>query len=294
MGIAYIDGKFLPVEQAAIPVLDWGVTRSDATYDVVGVWNRRFFRLDDHLDRFYQSLAHLRLDPGLGRSEIIAILTRCVAMAGLDNAYVSMTCTRGRPPMGSRNPLLCKNRFYAFAVPYVWIVASELQERGATLWISDIARIPPASVDPRVKNYHWLDLVQAQFEALDHGAELAVVGDGAGNVTEGHGFNIFAVKDGKVQTPVEGTLRGITRRSVIEICQSLGIACEERLLPKTSVLAADELFATSTAGGVMPITKVNGVPLGDGEPGAITRRIKDTYWAWHADPQLTTPLVPAP
>ena len=293
MGIAYIDGTFMPVGQAAIPILDWGVTRSDATYDVVGVWNGRFFRLDDHLDRFFRSMERLRLDPGLGRAEIAAILSRCVLDAGLDNAYVSMTCTRGRPPMGSRDPRLCVNRFYAFALPYVWIVSPEIQERGAHLWISKIARIPPDSVDPTIKNYHWLDLVQAQFEALDRGAELAVVGDGAGHVTEGHGFNIFAVSSGGLRTPRHGALQGITRETVIDICRELTIPCTEDHLSESFVRSADELFATSTAGGVMPITKLHDIPVGDGRPGPITRRIRERYWAWHGDPRFTTPLPQA-
>lgn len=292
MGVAYIDDKFVPIGEAAIPILDWGMTRSDATYDVVGVWNRQFFRLDDHLDRFFRSLELLRLDPGIGRAEIVGILRGCVERAQLDNAYVSMTCTRGRPPMGSRNPLHCKNRFYAFAIPYVWIVAPELQERGAHLWVSRVTRIPPTSVDPTVKNYHWLDLVQAQFEALDNGAELAVVGDGAGHVTEGHGFNIFAVKAGALLTPLDGALQGVTRRTVIEICKELTLPCRESLLPEPFVLAADELFATSTAGGVMPITKINGRPVGDGGPGPITSRIREVYWQWHGDPRFTTPVRP--
>lgn len=290
MGIAYIDGTFMPVQQAAIPILDWGVTRSDATYDVVGVWNRRFFRLDDHLDRFFRSMERLRLDPGISRVEIASVLSRCVIEAGLDSAYVSMTCTRGRPPLGSRNPVHCVNRFYAFAVPYVWIVSPETQERGAHLWISNITRIPPQSVDPTIKNYHWLDLVQAQFEALDNGAELAVVGDGAGHVTEGHGFNIFAVSGGAVRTPLQGALRGITRATVIDICRELALPCTQDQLSEAFMLSADELFATSTAGGVMPITKLHDKPVGDGTPGPITRRIRECYWDWHSDPRFTTPL----
>src|SRR5690349_1370049 len=102
-GAAFVDGEFCPVEDARISVLDLGVTRSDCTYDVVHVWDGRFFRLDAHLDRFAANLRRLRLDPGLERAAIEDVLHGCVRRAGLESAYVSMTCTRGRLPHGSRD-----------------------------------------------------------------------------------------------------------------------------------------------------------------------------------------------
>jgi len=98
-GAAWIDGRYCPIEDARISVLDLGVTRSDCTYDVVHVWEGRFYRLDAHLDRFAASMTRLRLDPGHDRAAIEDILHGCVCHAGLRAAYVSMTCTRGRMPM---------------------------------------------------------------------------------------------------------------------------------------------------------------------------------------------------
>jgi branched-chain amino acid aminotransferase len=290
LGIAYIDGNYVPVERAAIPILDWGVTRSDATYDVVGVWNGRFFRLERHLDRFFASLERLRMQLDFGRDHVEEVLHGCVDRAALSNAYVSITCTRGMAPAGSRDPRKCDNRFYAYAVPYVWIVLPEVQEQGAHLHISQIARIPPESIDPRIKNYHWLDLVQAQFEAMDQGADLAVVGDGAGGVTEGHGFNLFVVRDGALLTPDRGVLHGITRQTVFEICAELALPCTEASVTADMVRSAEEVFATSTAGGVMPVTVLDGQPVGIGAPGPTTQQIRQTYWDWHADPRFTTPV----
>jgi branched-subunit amino acid aminotransferase/4-amino-4-deoxychorismate lyase len=101
--------------------LDWGFTRSDVTYDVVHAWQGRFFRLDDHLDRFFSGMERLRLDTGLDQKEIAERLHGCVAASGLRDAYVEMLCTRGQPPVGLRDPRLALNRFVAFAVPFVWI-----------------------------------------------------------------------------------------------------------------------------------------------------------------------------
>jgi branched-chain amino acid aminotransferase len=112
-GVAYIDGRFMPVAEARLPILDWGFLRSDATYDVVHVWKGRFFRLDDHLDRFFRGMARLHMDPGLDREKIRAVLMECVRRSGLSDAYVEMICTRGMPPPGSRDPRQAKNRFSA-------------------------------------------------------------------------------------------------------------------------------------------------------------------------------------
>src|SRR5260370_21918822 len=120
-GAAWIDGRYCPVEEAKISVLDLGVTRSDCTYDVVHVWRGRFYRLDDHLDRFSASLARLRLDPGHDRAEIEAIVHGCVRRAGLRAAYVSMTCTRGRTAAGSRDLRTPRSTLYCFPLPFVWI-----------------------------------------------------------------------------------------------------------------------------------------------------------------------------
>jgi branched-chain amino acid aminotransferase len=147
-GAAWIDGRYRPVEDAKISVLDLGVTRSDCTYDVVHVGDGRFYRLDAHLDRFEASLARLRLDPGHNRAGIEALLHGRVRQAGLREAYVSMTCTRRRPAPGSRDLRTARNTFYCYAVPFVWIIDPDRQLTGASLWISPITRIPPQSVDP--------------------------------------------------------------------------------------------------------------------------------------------------
>ena len=141
-GAAYIGGSYRPIEEATISVLDLGVTRSDCTYDVVHVWDGRFFRLDAHLDRFAESLARLRLDPGLDRAGLEEALHGCVRRAGLRNAYVSMTCTRGRTAPGSRDLRTARHTFYCYAVPFVWIATPEQQATGVGIWISDVPRDP--------------------------------------------------------------------------------------------------------------------------------------------------------
>ena len=289
-GAAWIDGRYCPVEEAKISVLDLGVTHSDCTYDVVHVWRGRFYRLDAHLDRFSASMARLRLDPGHDRAAIEAIVHGCVRHAGLREAYVSMTCTRGRTAAGSRDLRTARHNFYCFAIPFVWISTPDQQADGASLWISQVTRIPPQSVDPSVKNYHWLDLDMALLDAYDHDAQLVVLRDLTGAITEGPGFNIFACVDGRWLTPAAGTLEGITRRSVIELASEAGQPLQQGLLTADDLRRAAEVLVTSTAGGIMPVTVIDGEPVGTGTPGPLTAQLRDRYWARHEDPRYSTPV----
>ncbi len=284
-GAAYVAGRILPVGEASIPLLDWGFLRSDVTYDTVHVWKGRFFRLDDHLDRFERSMAALSLSAPLTRAEIKEVLIGCLRRSGLRDAYVQMLCTRGTPPPGSRDPRLARNAFYAFAIPFVWIANEEVQARGLDLHVSSVQRIPPEAVDPRVKNFHWADMTRGLMQALEAGGESVVLVDRAGNVIEGPGFNLFAISAGRLVTPDSGMLEGITRMTVLELAQGLGLEPEIRPLPVAELRSAEEVFLTSTAGGVMPVGRLDGRQLGGGGPGPQSLRIRQAYWDLHEDPR---------
>lgn len=289
-GVAYIDGRYMPVAEATVPLTDWGLNRSDLTYDVVAVWEGAFFRLEDHLDRFFRGIGELRMTSPHDRAETAEILHQCVARAGLREAYVKVILTRGVPVGGNRDPRKVANRFYAFAVPYVWIFSPEQQAHGVHVKIGATPRIPPESVDPTVKNFHWGDFTRGLFEAYDHGADSVILTDGAGNITEGPGFNVFCAVDGRLITPASGVLLGITRKAVIELAEGLNVKVEVGALPVETLRQADEIFLSSTAGGVMPVTRLDGEALGDGGPGPLTTRLRQLYWAAHADPRHATPV----
>jgi branched-chain amino acid aminotransferase len=293
-GAAYVDGGYVPVAEARLPLLDWGFLKSDVTYDVVGVWDGRFFRLDDHLERFFKSIERLRLTCPYTSEEVADILHQCVGLAQLRNAYVEMIATRGLAPAGSRDPRQCRSRFYAFATPYVWIVPPEKQQRGLHVVIGTPQRIPPESLDPRIKNFHWGDLIKGLFEAFDQGADTTILLDRDRNVTEGPGFNVFALVAGELVTPLGGVLEGITRKVVIELAESIGLSVRLRPLAADELVAAEEIFITSTAGGIMPVSRLDGRPVGSGRPGPLTLEIKSLYWAAHQDPRHTTPVKLAP
>ncbi len=291
-GCAHIDGQFVPLDQARIPITDTGFTRSDCTYDVVASWQGRFFRLDDHLARFERSWQALRLNPPLGPVAMREVLIECVRRSGLEDAYVEMIVTRGSPPPGDRDPRNFNNRFYAFAVPYVWLVKPDDQLRGSHLVIArDVVRIDSNAVDPTVKNFHWGDLTRGLFEAFEREADTVVLLNAAGEVTEGPGFNLFVVSAGRLWTPASGVLLGITRDTVMQLAARAGIATTVSMFGAERLHDAEEIFLTSTAGGVMPVTRLDGRPVADGKPGAITLALRQAYWDAHRDPQWTTQVL---
>jgi branched-chain amino acid aminotransferase len=279
-----MNGKFIQLSEARIPVLDWGFLRSDATYDVVHVWKGRFFRLDKHIDRFFQSTEKLRMPCTVSRIDLKKILAGCVERSGLDNAYVEMIQTRGMSPNFERDPRKSEPRFIAFAVPFGWILKPEEFEKGLDVLVSNRRRISPNSVDSSIKNYHWLDLVSGMFEAYDNGHDTVILTDEENNISEGPGFNIFCVDETGLNSPNKGVLEGITRQTVLDLAKELNVPFQLRPISLETLKSSNEVFATSTAGGIMPITKINGLPIGRGTPGEITRKLHKTYWDKHSDP----------
>ena len=278
-----MNGDVVPVSEAKISVLDWGLTRSDITYDVVHVCDGAFFRLDDYLDRFEVSKRELRLDVGMDKSSIRSALIELVSTSGLQSAYVSMVASRGTPIVpGTRDPRACNNHFYAWAVPFINVISEDIAKRGVHLSIAkDIRRIPSNSVNPTVKNYHWGDMTAALFQALDGGCDTAVLLDYNDLVTEGPGFNIFALIEGRVVTPKSGMLEGISRKTVLEICEELSIPSLASDIFKDDFINAQEIFIATTAGGVVPVTRINGRILCNDIIGPTTNKILQTYWEWH-------------
>jgi branched-chain amino acid aminotransferase len=292
-GAAWMRGDIIPVSEAKISVMDWGFTHSDVTYDVAQVYDGAFFRLDDHLDRFEASLKKFHIIIPQGRDEIRRILAEITAASGLRNAYCAFVASRGLQMVpGSRDPRTCDSHFFAWVVPYVNVIAAETVARGAKLKIAENAeRISPRAVDPTAKNYHWGDITAGLFEALEAGFDSVILADADGNVTEGPGFNVFAVIDGVVTTPRSGVLEGITRKTVLEISESLGLAHAVRDVSVAEFLSADEVFISTSGGGPTPIVQVNSTIYANGAAGPISERIQNTYREWRAGGPLCTPII---
>lgn len=295
-GVAWIEGRVHPLHEARIPILDQGFLRSDLTYDVPAVWDGRFFRLDDHLDRLEASCAKMRLRMPLDRASVRRTLIEMVAMAGIRDAYVELIVTRGLKFI--RDYQSYENNLYLMVMPYVWAMPPQAHPTGGSAVVTrTVRRTPPGAMDPTIKNLQWGDFVRGWIEAMDRGAVYSFLPDGDGNVTEGGGYNIFVVKDGVLSTPSRGVLEGVTRKTVLEIAAARGMKAIVDFVPVEALYHADEIFMCTTAGGIMPITLLDGQPVGGGQVGPRTREIWEAYWAAHYDPKysfaIEYPAAPA-
>ena len=286
-GVAWVEGSLTPLHEARIPLMDQGFLHSDLTYDVPAVWDGRYFRLDDHLTRLEASCGKLRLRFPIPREEIRRILIDMVAQSGIRDAFVEIIVTRGFTTVrGAKKGELDKNHLYMFIMPYIWVMEPEMQlaGNGSAVVARTVRRTPPGSMDPTVKNLQWGDLTRGLFEALDRDAIYPFLTDGDANLTEGSGYNIVLIKDGVLYTPDRGVLHGVTRKSVIDVAKANGIEVRVEIVPVEMAYTCDEIFMCTTAGGVMPITILDGKPIKDGKVGPITAKIWDGYWEMHHNP----------
>lgn len=285
-GAAYVNDTYCSIATAAVPISDLGFMQADGAYDVASASKGFIFRLDDHLDRFELSCARFRLKNPHNKRATAEILMELLRLTGIKDAYIWWAVTRGQRPQTDRtNPSAYANCFYAFVVPYLFLADDEIRQRGINLIVSrDYIRIPSASVDARAKNFHWMDLKLSLFEARDHGGDWSVLCDNEGFLTEAPGANIFLFDNDVLWTPQDGCLEGITRRTVIDLADEIGLSVRVERLHVDRLRDAQEAFITSTAGGIMPVSKVDGAALkGTGE---TVTRLHDLYWTkrwqgWH-------------
>lgn len=291
-GIACIEGEFVKPEEARIPLLDEGFMHGDLTYDVTTLWDGRFFRLDDHIKRITDSCEKMRLKFPIPLAKLKFILTQMAVKSGIRDAFVEIIVTRGLTGVrGSKPEDLLNNNLYLLILPYIWVMHPDEQRTGGSAIIArTVRRTPPGAFDPTIKNLQWGDLTRGLFEAMDRGANYPFLTDGDTNLTEGSGFNVILVKDGVIYTPDRGVLRGITRQSVIDIARAYKIEVRLQVVPIEQVYHCDELFMSTTAGGIMPITSLDGRAVNDGQVGPITKKMWDGYWAMHYDLSYSTPV----
>ncbi|KAI9932390.1 hypothetical protein ASPWEDRAFT_171483 [Aspergillus wentii DTO 134E9] len=292
VGIAFVEGEFIVPKDARIPMLDEGFMHSDLTYDVTSVWDGRFFRLDDHMQRLLESCEKMCLKLPLPPEKVKEIMIDMVAKSGIRDAFVEIIVTRGlKGVRGSKPGDLFYNNLYLLVLPYIWVMEPEDQRTGGTaITARTVRRIPPGAFDPTIKNLQWGDLTRGLFEAMDRGATFPFLTDGDTNLTEGSGFNIFLVKNDALYTPDRGVLLGITRKSVIDVARANKMDIHVGVIPVEDAYHCDEIFMSTTAGGIMPITSFDGQSVGKGQVGPVTKKVWDRYWEMHYDPAYSFPV----
>ena len=281
-GAAYVIDHYCALEQAAVSVTDCGFAHADAAYDVTTATRGYIFRLDEHLQRYQQSLAKFRLENPFSLAATRDILINLVRNSGYRDAFIWWCATRGDFPAGLQkiDPANYQPRFYAYVMPFRFYADDALRQKGVDIMIARSRwRIPDTSVDPTAKNFHWMDMKLTLFEAFDAGYEWSVLTDAEGLLTEAPGSNIFLVNGNRLLTPAKGCLEGITRQSTLDIATEMGLETCVGAVHADELFAADEAFLTSSAGGIAPINSVDGKILG-GQPGPGPRTVEihNAYW----------------
>ena len=289
--MAYVNGEYVPRDQAKISIFDFGFLRGDAVFDTTSAWNGRIFKLSAHLERLELSLRAARIPAPLSMEELRGVIIETARRSGLDNAYIQTIVTRGEPPLGVRDLTKCRPGLIVFAVPYVWILSPEQIRSGGRAMIASTRALPVQCLDPKIKSLSRLHFDLAVLQGKAAGMDLSIMLDLDGHVTEGPGFNVFAVRDREIFSPPDGILMGITRQTVFELAAEHGIQAREAQLTTFDLYAADEVFLTSTAGGIMPLVEIDGRPIGDGKPGPVSQRIHGLYWALRESGRDGTPIV---
>jgi branched-chain amino acid aminotransferase len=290
--IVYVNGEYVPREQARISIFDVGFLRGDAVFDTTSAWNGRIFKLPAHLERLDLSLRAARIACPLPPKALADVIVETTRRSGLRNAYIQTIVTRGEPPIGVRDLTQCRPSLIVFAIPYVWILNREQIASGGRGSIVSTRALPVQCLDPKIKSLSRQHLDLAVLQGKFAGADVALMLDLDGRVTEGPGFNLFAVKGGTMYSPPEGILMGITRQTVFELAAEHGLPAREAQLTAYDLYAADEIFLTSTAGGIMPLVEIDGRAIGDGRPGPVFQRMHDLYWALRESGRDGTPVFP--
>lgn len=288
--ILYLNGDFVPLSAARVSPLDQGFLLGDGIFDVVSSWEGVIFKLDQHLDRFFDSLRAARLDTTLDRAGWREAIIETVQRNGLRDASIRFIVTRGVPQGVVADPREITPTEIVWAAPYVFLADEEKRRSGVRLMISATRAFPADTLDPRFKCLDRLASQLVRLEALEAGYDDALWLDARGCVAEAAASNVFMAKRGRLYTPAGGILRGITRETFIELAAEAGVPCEERDITAFDLYSADEVFTTSTAGGALAVREIAGRALPDPVPGPITAELDRRYWALRASGTHGTPV----
>ncbi len=272
-----IDDGIFDETTASISVFDRGFLYGDSVYEVTRTAAGRPVDLERHLVRLERSAAAILL-PTPPRPQVIAAVDRTLAAAGNADSYIRIIVTRGSGEIGLDPALAVAPRLIVIVRP-LHLPPPELYRDGCAVALVGVRRNLRRAVDPAVKSGNYLNNILALAEAKRGGAHEAIMCNAEGHVVEGSTSNVFVVKGGVVRTPVleDGLLDGITRGRVIELCAAAGFPVEETHLLPGDLGGADEAFLTSSIRGVLPITRVDGAPVGSGRPGPVTRELMRRY-----------------
>jgi branched-chain amino acid aminotransferase len=270
----YIDGEFLPEAEAKISVFDHGLLYGDGIFEGIRFYNGRVFRLDEHIERLWDSARSICLEIPMSRREMTEALLETIRQNDLRDGYIRLLVTRGVGNLGL-NPVQCKRPSVIIIAATIALYPEKMYRNGLSVVTCATRRTGPAALNPAVKSLNYLNNVMARIEANLAGADEALMLNDEGCVAECTADNVFIIKRGEIFTPPisAGALRGITRSVVFEIAAELGLKISETNITRHDVFIADECFLTGTAAEVIPVIKADNRIIGTGKPGPISTRM---------------------
>jgi branched-chain amino acid aminotransferase len=277
--IIYLNGEFVPKEEAKVSVFDHGLLYGDGVFEGIRSYNGRVFRLYEHLQRLYDSAKVIRLTIPLSLEEMKEKILETLRLNNLRDAYIRAVVTRGVGDLGLDPDKCSKEGFVFIITDKIVLYDDEYYKNGLNVITVPTRRNVPEALNPRIKSLNYLNNIMAKIEAKNSNVIEAIMLNSDGYVVECTGDNIFIIKNEAIYTPPTylGALEGITRDAVIELGRNMGLKVEERIFNRYEVFVADECFLTGTAAEVIPVVKVDGRIIGDGSLGNITKKLTEAF-----------------
>ncbi|RAP28913.1 branched-chain-amino-acid transaminase [Brevibacillus laterosporus] len=276
--LIYLNGEFVEKENAKISVYDHGFLYGDGIFEGIRVYNGNIFRLQEHIERLYESALSIMLVIPMKIEEMMDAVVETVRKNELRDAYIRLVISRGDGDLGL-DPRSCKQANVVIIVEQLRLFPQELYETGLKIVTVPTRRNKPDALNPKIKSLNYLNNVMVRMEASMAGVSEALMLNSEGYVTEGSGDNIFLVKKGVIYTPPTylGALDGITRQAIMDIARKLEYVIKEEPFTRHDVYIADEVFLTGTAAEVISVSEVDARVIRDGKPGPVTKQLLEEF-----------------
>ena len=274
----HINGELVDKEDARISVFDHGLLYGDGVFEGMRSYAGKVFRLEEHLERLWQSANAIQLEIPGNKQQMAAAVMETLVANDIQDGYIRLVVTRGVGTLGL-DPNRCNQPQVIIITDFITLYPDEFYREGMEIVTATTIRNHPQALDPRIKSLNYLNNILAKIEGLKAGCVEALMLNHLGEVAECTGDNIFIVRDQHLLTPPyeAGVLHGITRATVMELAREDGLPVREITMSLEDLYEADECFLTGSAAEVVPVIKVDGNVIGEGTPGPVTRRLTDLF-----------------
>lgn len=274
----YIDGQLYPQPEAKISVYDHGFLYGDGVFEGIRAYQGRVWRFTEHLERLYRSAKAIRLEIPLSIGEMREAVCHTLRVNQLRDAYIRLVVSRGVGDLGL-DPRRCPKPSVVIITDRIQLYPPEFYERGMEIVTVTTRRNAPDVLNPGIKSLNYLNNILAKIEVIRAGVQEGLMLNQQGLVAECTGDNVFIATHNVLYTPAShmGILEGITRAVVFEMAAEFGIPVREDALSLLQVYGADECFLTGTGAEIVPVVRIDGRDIGDGQPGPVTRRMMERF-----------------